>query len=308
MIYYQRPLPSPELSVQRGNLNTRLSKLDSPTSHFSALILAIAGMTRLGQAHRITAPLSSPVLMHAVGQGALGVEIRHGDRDTRQLLRQIGHWETEWRCAAERGLLRVLEGGCSVPVGVETTLVELKPKLRTQPSSSGGPSGVNGHDESAAHGHNAGYAESSFEPLNGDSPILHLSGLLPLTQPLPPASMSADELAQYLAPRKAVLKLSASVTSLDGTTHVVYDAPEQVVSSWRSAQAWGEECARKLKEMGAGEVLDVINEQRRAREAEDVERARKVREEEERKRRENGEERIEGYNEGNVPAATAATA
>ena len=70
MIYYQRPLPSPELSVQRGNLNTRLSKLDSPTSHFSALILAIAGMTRLGQAHRITAPLPSPVLMHAVGQGA----------------------------------------------------------------------------------------------------------------------------------------------------------------------------------------------------------------------------------------------
>ena len=232
-------------------------------------------MTRLGQAHRITAPLSSPVLMHAVGQGALGVEIRYGDREARQLLRGIGHWETEWRCAAERGLLRVLEGGCSVPVGVETTLVEIKGG--DGPSSSGGPSSTaSASSSSTPTPASAGYAESSFTPLDGASPILHLSGLLPLTQPLPAPSTPADELAQYLQPRRATLKLSASVTSLDGRTHVVYDAPEQVVTSWRSAQAWGEECARRLKGMGAGEVLDVINEQRKERELADLERAKEV--------------------------------
>jgi hydroxymethylbilane synthase len=118
--------------------------------------------------------------------------------------------------------------------------------------------------------------------------------------------MPADELAQYLVPRKAVLKLSASVTSLDGQTHVVYDAPEQVVSSWQSAQAWGEECARKLRSMGASEVLDVINEQRRAREAEDIERAKQVKQASEAQYKAQaaaqGAEKIEGYTEGMVPA------
>lgn len=59
-----------------------------------------------------------------MSQGALAIEIRIGDEQSRALCRAITHWQTEWRCAAERAYLRVLEGGCSVPVGVFTELVE----------------------------------------------------------------------------------------------------------------------------------------------------------------------------------------
>ncbi|KAK4687091.1 hydroxymethylbilane synthase, partial [Tremellales sp. Uapishka_1] len=120
----KRAFPKLVFEDMRGNLNTRLAKLDSPTSPFSALILAVAGLTRVSLSSRITCPLSAPTLMHAVSQGALGVEIRSGDERLRTALQGMGHWPTEWRCGAERGLLRVLEGGCSVPVGVESELIE----------------------------------------------------------------------------------------------------------------------------------------------------------------------------------------
>ena len=211
--------------------------------------------------------------MHAVGQGALGVEIRSGDREMQQLLRSIGHWETEWRCAAERGLLRVLEGGCSVPVGVETTLVEIT-STASGSTPRGEANGTSTHVNPSEDMAEEGYAESSFPPLTPSSPLLHFSGIYPPTYPLPSTHTPPAEISQILLPRRATLKLSASVTSLDGRTHVVYDAPEQIVASWRGAQAWGEECARRLRGMGAGEVLDEINEQRRAREAADEERRR----------------------------------
>lgn len=79
---------------------------------------------RLGWQERISSDISPPTLYHAVSQGALGIEIRIGDERSRALCRAITHWQTEWRCAAERACLRVLEGGCSVPVGVFTELVE----------------------------------------------------------------------------------------------------------------------------------------------------------------------------------------
>jgi len=108
----------------RGNLNTRMAKLDAPDSPYTALILAKAGLVRLGWGSRITTDLSPPTLFHAVSQGALAIEIRSNDAEARELCRAITHWQTEWRCAAERACLRVLEGGCSVPVGTHTELVE----------------------------------------------------------------------------------------------------------------------------------------------------------------------------------------
>lgn len=107
--------------------NTRLAKLDAPEGQFAALILAKAGMVRLGMGHRITADITSPILYHAVGQGALGVEIRAGDPIVKELCKSLTHWKTEWMCLAERAMLRVLEGGCSVPVGVHSVLEPIEP-------------------------------------------------------------------------------------------------------------------------------------------------------------------------------------
>ncbi|PWW79411.1 porphobilinogen deaminase [Tuber magnatum] len=104
----------------RGNVGTRLAKLDDPASSYACLILAAAGLIRLDLGARITGYLSSPYLLHAVGQGALGVEIRDGDEGTAEMLKTLGHKETTLHCLAERSLMRTLEGGCSVPIGVET--------------------------------------------------------------------------------------------------------------------------------------------------------------------------------------------
>jgi hydroxymethylbilane synthase len=72
---------------------------------------------------RLTCDLAPPTLYHAVGQGALAVEIRSSDSDARELCKYLTHRETLWKCSAERAMLKELEGGCSVPVGVHSSLV-----------------------------------------------------------------------------------------------------------------------------------------------------------------------------------------
>lgn len=78
---------------------------------------------RLGFGDRVTSDIVPPTLFHAVGQGALAVEIRANDADARRLCDALTHWQTSWRCLAERAFLRVLEGGCSVPVGIHSELL-----------------------------------------------------------------------------------------------------------------------------------------------------------------------------------------
>ena len=80
-------------------------------------------MVPLGWSARITADLGPPTLFYAVSQAALAIEVRADDAQARALCRTITHWPTEWACFAERACLRVLEGGCSVPVAVHTTHV-----------------------------------------------------------------------------------------------------------------------------------------------------------------------------------------
>ena len=110
----------PDLQVEeiRGNVETRLRKLDA--GEFDAVILAEAGLVRLGLRERISARLCPPLLYPAVGQGALGIECRSDDDDTRQLLRSISHPPTFASVLAERELLSTLRAGCHAPVGVET--------------------------------------------------------------------------------------------------------------------------------------------------------------------------------------------
>jgi hydroxymethylbilane synthase len=118
----RRKFPGLSFADVRGNLNTRLAKLDAPDGPYRALILAKAGLVRLGMGDRVTSDIGPPTLFHAVSQGALAVEIRSNDPEARQLCEALIHWETQWRCLAERACLRVLEGGCSVPVGVFSEL------------------------------------------------------------------------------------------------------------------------------------------------------------------------------------------
>jgi hydroxymethylbilane synthase len=105
----------------RGNVITRLEKLDS--GDYDALILAAAGLGRLDLGNRIHQLIPPEISLHAVGQGALGIECRIDDQEVLEILKSLEHPATTARCIAERSFLRSLEGGCQVPIGVNT-LVE----------------------------------------------------------------------------------------------------------------------------------------------------------------------------------------
>jgi hydroxymethylbilane synthase len=98
----------------RGNVDTRLRKLDE--GQYDALILAAAGLRRLGFAHRMSAPLSPAEMLPSVGQGALAIETRDDGSALRELLAPLDHAPTRAACTAERALLRALGGGCQLPI------------------------------------------------------------------------------------------------------------------------------------------------------------------------------------------------
>jgi hydroxymethylbilane synthase len=113
----------PDLEVRdvRGNVDTRLRKLDA-TSEWSAILLAVAGLVRLGLDRRIGERLRPELILPAPGQGALAVTARRGDAAAAAAARAVHHPETARAIAAERACLRTLEGGCQVPVGAHATL------------------------------------------------------------------------------------------------------------------------------------------------------------------------------------------
>lgn len=106
----------PDLNIHflRGNVNTRLAKLDA--GEYDAIILAAAGLIRLGFEARITASLSIADSLPAGGQGAVGIECRSEDHEIHRLLQPLHHAETSLRVSAERALNRRLNGGCQVPI------------------------------------------------------------------------------------------------------------------------------------------------------------------------------------------------
>jgi hydroxymethylbilane synthase len=153
-------------------------------------VLAKAGLVRLGFEGRITSDLHPPTMFHAVGQAALAVEIRANDTRMKKITDSLNHWQTAWSCRAERACLRVLEGGCSVPVGVQTTLVSSEEGNR--------------------------------------------------------------------------LKLTGTITSLDGQVHVEETVTEQV-GSVNDAEAAGEKLAHLLVESGGRAILDEVTKDRASR-------------------------------------------
>ncbi|GFF41413.1 porphobilinogen deaminase [Aspergillus udagawae] len=118
----RRLYPSLRFANLRGNVETRLAKVDDPDSEYTCMVMSAAGLERVGLKHRINQYLGSKDggILHAVGQGALGLEIRKGDRKMQELLGKLADQKSTLACLAERSLMRTLEGGCSVPIGVET--------------------------------------------------------------------------------------------------------------------------------------------------------------------------------------------
>jgi hydroxymethylbilane synthase len=112
----------PDLNVipLRGNLDTRLRKLD--TEDLQAIIIAAAGLRRVGLSERITQSLPFGVMLPAIGQGALGLELRRDDHTVKSLLEFLDHYPTRVAVEAERSFLLELRGGCELPVGAHAIL------------------------------------------------------------------------------------------------------------------------------------------------------------------------------------------
>jgi len=107
--------PQLEVAPLRGNVLTRLRRLDE--GQYAAVILAAAGLKRLGLAQRITAVLEPEDSLPAPGQGALGIECREGRIDLIDMLAPLNHPQSEWCVRAERSVSRALSGSCAVPIG-----------------------------------------------------------------------------------------------------------------------------------------------------------------------------------------------
>ncbi|KAI1406038.1 porphobilinogen deaminase [Hypoxylon fuscum] len=128
MAQIRRRYPHLAFKDMRGNIDTRVKKLDADDGEYAVLILAAAGLHRMGQHARISQYLESSTagggMLHAVGQGGLGIEARADDQRTLDLLKPLEDPDVMLAVEAERSVMRTLEGGCSIPIGVETQWVE----------------------------------------------------------------------------------------------------------------------------------------------------------------------------------------
>ncbi len=134
--------PDLELAELRGNVPTRIRKLDD--GEYDAIVLAAAGVKRLGLSRRISAYLPFDYFLPAVSQGAIGVQIRADDADAAEWIGSLEHPETRAATTAERAFLRTMEGGCQLPVGAFGELDRNGLRLRGVVCSLDGSRGVDG--------------------------------------------------------------------------------------------------------------------------------------------------------------------
>ncbi|QBY04064.1 hydroxymethylbilane synthase [Thalassotalea sp. HSM 43] len=139
----------PDLQVRdlRGNVNTRLAKLDD--GQYDAIILAAAGLIRLEMPERIREFIEPEVMLPANGQGAVGIECRNQDERVKALLAPLEHSETRHRVIAERAMNRKLQGGCQVPIGSYATIDGEQLYLRGLVGATDGSTIL--HDEISGH-------------------------------------------------------------------------------------------------------------------------------------------------------------
>jgi len=124
----RRRRPDLRIETLRGNVNTRLARLDE--GRFDAIVLAAAGLKRLGMNERIAELIGADVSVPAVGQGAIGIECRSGDAEVQALIAPLDHAPTHARVRAERAFNARLNGGCQVPIGAFAELDERGMRLR----------------------------------------------------------------------------------------------------------------------------------------------------------------------------------
>lgn len=124
--YYRQDLAFSDL---RGNLETRWRKLHE-SSVMAGIVLAAAGVIRLGWADRITEFIPEEIVLPAAGQGVISVEIASKREDIRKMAESLNHWETELAVRTERSFLDNLQGGCQVPIGALATINAGKVKLK----------------------------------------------------------------------------------------------------------------------------------------------------------------------------------
>lgn len=117
----------------RGNLETRINKLEN--NDLDAIVLAAAGVKRLKWERIITEYIDMDICLPAIGQGALGLEIRSGDQDILRYIESFNHHETHIAVTAERALLKKIEGGCQVPIAAYGEVDEKNTKLTAMVSS-----------------------------------------------------------------------------------------------------------------------------------------------------------------------------
>jgi len=134
----------PDLVIEpvRGNVDTRLRKLDE--GQYDAIVLAAAGLHRLGHDNRITEHLNEDLMLSAVGQGALAIETREGDVATAEIVHDLNHQVTRLACTAERAFLKGLGGGCLVPIAAHATIESDFMTLHGLVASPDGPEAVRG--------------------------------------------------------------------------------------------------------------------------------------------------------------------
>lgn len=130
----------PDLRIKdiRGNVGTRLRKLDDPAQGYDAILLAKAGLDRLGHTVEHAYPIPADVMLPAPGQGALAVQGRAGDPETTRYLQVLNHAPTRAAVTAERTFLAGLGGGCSLPVAALGVVVDTQIKLQALVASPNG--------------------------------------------------------------------------------------------------------------------------------------------------------------------------
>jgi hydroxymethylbilane synthase len=167
----------PDLDVVdlRGNVDTRLRKLES--GEYDAIVVAVAGVNRLGLADKITQMLEEDVILPAVGQGALGIETRSDATETVRLAAVLDHVDTRACVTAERALLQTLQGGCQVPLGALAQLRGDRLYLDAAVFSASGAEFVRRHDDgpvAAAQTIGVGLGAALLD--SGADEILRLAG------------------------------------------------------------------------------------------------------------------------------------
>ena len=125
--------PDLQIKLLRGNVNTRLNKLDA--NEYDAIILAVAGLTRLGFQDRIRSQLSMKNSLPAIGQGAIGIECRIQDQTIESIIQPLNHEATNICVTAERAVSRALQGGCQLPIAGFANLENDQIRLRARVGS-----------------------------------------------------------------------------------------------------------------------------------------------------------------------------